>query len=365
MSGAHRATCDDSSAFPSNDVTDYLGLYRLALSASNHATGYYNRNVRAAHGAGSVLIRIPIADADEMDLRVMRESDILHAVTGRVDGVPSLIWSSTEPPFQVHEYVEGRVVDKVWPRGVRLPRQIVPAVMRLLRQLRLVPRQALPPIDRAWPTDGSTVAFGRLLSEATERVYERFRERFRWALAAFSVPPDPLRIVHQRWLGLTSRPFCLVHSDVHRKNIILTPTDVVFIDWELSLWGDPLYDLAVHISKMSYLPDEQERLLRMWRRAMPPEVTAGWAEDLPAYLLHERVKAALVNTFRYLQLFEKGGLTAAEREQLIVKLTTKVGTAHVAWYGTDAGAPDRDTVGAVLVRAAELRGRGRVSRTEG
>jgi thiamine kinase-like enzyme len=60
---------------------------------------------------------------------------------------------------------------------------------------------------------------------------------------------------------LTPRPFRLVHADVHRKNIL---------DGELALLGDPVYDLAVHLHEMGYLPEEERRAV------------AGWAEALPA-----------------------------------------------------------------------------------
>ncbi len=317
--------------------------------------GYYNRNVRATDGDGVVLVRIPIPDAEEMDLRIMPEADILVAIAGHVDGVPRLLFSSTDPPFQIHEYVEGSVVNARWPRGVRLPQQVVPAVVRLLQQLPAVPRHVLPAIHRPWPRDGDTVSFGRALSDATQRVYERFRERYRWALSEFHVPREPLRGVRERWLGMKPRPFSLVHADLHRKNMILTTDEVVFIDWELSLWGDPLYDLAVHISKMGYLDDEREWLIREWLRAMPSAATADWADGLSAYLLHEQVKDALVNCFRYLRLFEEGRLSVDEQEQFVGKLTAKIASAHLAWYGTDVRVPHRDIVRATLRRAARLR----------
>jgi thiamine kinase-like enzyme len=144
-----------------------------------------------------------------------------------------------------------------------------------------------------------------------------------------------------------------VHCDIHRKNMIHTPDRVVFLDWELALWGDPLYDLAVHISKMGYLEDERERVVDEWLRVMPATATAGWTEDLATYLVHEQVKEALVGCIRYVRLFEQGRLTVDEQEQLIGKLTTKLAVAHLAWHGTDARSPARDVVRAALHRAGE------------
>ena len=332
---------------------DALGLYQTALASPWQAMGHYNRNVRATDRGRPVLVRIPIPGADQMDLRLLHEADVLAAVAPHVDAVPRLLHSSHAPAFQVHEYVEGDVVNAVWPRGDRLPARIVPSVVDLLRRLQLVPCEALPAIPARWPADGDTAAFGRALSNTTENVYQRFQRRYWWALREFQVPPDPLRSVRERWPSMSARPFCLVHSDIHRKNMILTADRVVFLDWELALWGDPLYDLAVHVSKMGYLEDERERVVDQWVRAMPPAATAGWCEDLATYLVHEHVKEALVGCIRYVRLFEQGRLTAEEQEQLTVKLTTKMAVAHVAWHGTDARSPGRDVVRAALHRAGE------------
>jgi aminoglycoside phosphotransferase (APT) family kinase protein len=334
-------------------LADPLGLYQTALAAPWQAMGYYNRNVRAMDRGRPVLVRIPIPGADEMDLRLMPEPDVLVAIAPYVDAAPRLLHSSREPLFQVHEYVEGEVVNAVWRRGDRLPTRIVPAVVDLMARLQCVPRQALPPIAGRWPADGDTAAFGAALSTKTEHVHQRFSRRYWWALREFNVPEDPLRSVRERWLSTSQRPFCLVHCDIHRKNMIHTPDRVVFLDWELALWGDPLYDLAVHISKMGYLEDERERVVDEWLRAMPATATAGWTEDLATYLVHEQVKEALVGCIRYVRLFEQGRLTVDEQEQLIGKLTTKLAVAHVAWHGTDARSPARDVVRAALHRAGE------------
>jgi aminoglycoside phosphotransferase (APT) family kinase protein len=333
-------------------LADPLGLYQTALAAPWQAMGYYNRNVRTTDRGRPVLVRIPIPGADEMDLRLLPEPDVLRAIAPYIDAAPRLLHCSSEPLFQAQEYVEGDVVNAVWPRGDRLPARIVPAVVDLLRRLRRVPREALPAIP-GWPADGDTAAFGRALSNLTEGVYQRFRRRYWWALREFQVPADPLRTVRERWLSLSRRPFCLVHCDIHRKNMILAGDRVVFLDWELALWGDPLYDLAVHVNKMGYLPDERERLVDEWSRATPAAAVCGWVEDLATYLVHEQVKDALVGCIRYMRLFEEGRLTVEEREQLVAKLTTKMAIAHVAWHGTDARSPASDVVRAALLHASD------------
>ncbi len=86
----------------------------------------------------------------------------------------------------------------------------------------------------------------------------------------------------------------------------------VILDWELALWGDPLYDLVSHLHKMGYLPDEEERMRRSWAARQPPEVLSGWSEDLNRYLRHERVKSAIVDGVRYFQVLAEPDNHAGE-----------------------------------------------------
>jgi hypothetical protein len=42
-----------------------------------------------------------------------------------------------------------------------------------------------------------------------------------------------------------------------------------FLDWEPAPWGDPVYNLAVHIHKMAYLPEEHGALVSRWLERCP------------------------------------------------------------------------------------------------
>ncbi|MFJ9366440.1 phosphotransferase family protein [Nocardia sp. NPDC101769] len=82
----------------------------------------------------------------------------------------------------------------------------------------------------------------------------------------------PVATIETGWRTLESRPFRLVHADVHRKNMIIRDgQEVVFLDWELALYGDPVYDVAPHLHKMGYQPDEYATFLRLWATAEPEE----------------------------------------------------------------------------------------------
>ncbi|WP_067142517.1 phosphotransferase family protein [Microtetraspora malaysiensis] len=308
-----------------------LDLYNTAIQARNGASGFYNDNIRVDTPSGPVIVRIPIAGADTMDLRIWPEQDVLAALGPQVAHAPRLLHVSQEPQFQVHEFIAGDVLDGIAPRGNRVPPAVLGDVVELFVQLTTVPLDRLPELPPSWPADADTPAFARRLSDVTGRVYDTFREPYQSLFTALGIPEDPLAPVLGRWSELTPRPFALVHADVHRKNMIYRDGHVVFLDWELALWGDPVYELAVHFHKMSYYDDERQAVLDGWVKNMPAGYSQGWEQDLDTYLAHERVKSAIVDTVRYTQLLTGGRLSTAEEDQLIGKLTRKLNAAGEIW----------------------------------
>lgn len=111
--------------------------------------------------------------------------------------------------------------------------------------------------------------------------------------------------------------------------MIVTERGVVFIDWELALFGDPVYDLAAHVHKMAYRPDELSRLLT-GRAAAEPAAADGWRADLDTYLRHERVKSAVVDSLRYAKQIRQG-CPADQASALLSKLVTKLRAARAIW----------------------------------
>ena len=321
-------------------------LFRTAQERRDSATGYYNHNIRVDSAAGLVIVRSPIPDADRMDLKLWPEADILAGLAAHVPQTPRLLHTSIDPTYQVQEYVDGDLLDDVAPRGAALPEHVIPDVVQLFRTLRQVPRDALPPAPGQWPEDGDTPAFAGQLLSVTRQVHERFRQQYAALYRRFKVPEDPLAPAVVVLNRLQPRPFGCVHTDIHRKNMILRDGHCVFLDWELTLWGDPLYDLAVHLHKMGYLPSERRWVLREWAAGMPSADRNAWEEDLAAYLVHEQVKSVIVDTVRYAQ--QVGGSVSAEvRRDLVDKLTVKIANARIHWGVPDP--IDRDEVERVLL----------------
>ncbi|WP_158230511.1 phosphotransferase family protein, partial [Pseudofrankia asymbiotica] len=281
-------------------------LYWLALARTDRSAGFYNHNVRVGTPSGPVVVRIPIPEADTMDLTIWPESEVVRALHPAIPRAPRLLHANVGPAYQIVEWIEGDVLDAIAPRGKRVPEHVIPDVGALFTQLGRVPLDQLPALPADWPGDGDTAAFASRLSAITAGVHARFLAEFGDLFKALGFPADPLEPVLERWSTLCPRPFRLLHTDIHRKNMIVNGGATYFLDWELALWGDPVYDLAVHLHKMAYQPDEEELAGAAWRNAVPPEAAVEWTRDLATYLAHERVKSAVVDTVRYTKLIAAG-----------------------------------------------------------
>ncbi len=318
-------------------------LYREAAAQARSASGYYNHNIKLVTPTGPVIVRIPIPGSDVMDLAIWPEASVLQAIRDLVTHAPRLLYASDQPQFQILEFIDGKLLDTVAPRGVPVPGHLIGDVGEIFSQLCAIPRTRIPPLPADWPANGKTGDFARQLSAITEGVYQRFLPGFGNLFNSLGIPSDPLALVLTRWTTLHPRPFRLVHTDLHRKNMILSRGRTYFLDWELALWGDPIYDLAVHLHKMGYSPSEYEAAKATWLASVPPEAAENWEPDLDTYLTHERVKSAIVDTVRYTKIIVSGHTTSQNEAQLLTKLSGKLQAAQATggtWPGHTAPGPD-------------------------
>jgi aminoglycoside phosphotransferase (APT) family kinase protein len=331
-------------------------LYREAAAQAGPASGYYNHNIKLTTPAGPVIVRIPIPESDVMDLAIWPEPSVLWTIRDLVTHAPRLLYASDHPRFQVLEFIDGELLDKFAPRGVPVPAHVIGDIGEAFSQLGAIPQERIPPLPAGWPADGKTADFARRLSAVTEGVYERFLPEFGELFASLAIPPDPLALVRARWTTLRPRPFRLLHTDLHRKNMILSSGQTYFLDWELALWGDPVYDLAVHLHKMGYSAREYEGAQATWLASVPPEASESWESDLDAYLTHERVKSAIIDTIRYTKIIVGGHASTQSEAELLRKLAGKLQAAHATggnWPGRKF--PDPDDILAVIRNWAHKR----------
>jgi aminoglycoside phosphotransferase (APT) family kinase protein len=281
--------------------TEIGELVRLALDA-DAVSGYHHANHVARHNGRKVVVRVPRSHRDryDVDMRIWPEWEILEVA--RRHGVPCPRVHGVDPATgaQVHEHIDGVAVESGWPRGGPAPAAFIDGAAAALRALRAIGRDALPPLPAGWPDSGDAPGLLRTLAAVTRTVFDAERDRLAWAFSALGLPPDPLAPLEPLPDRLRGRPFTLCHADIHRGNWLLSPDGGgTLVDWELAIYGDPAFDLAVHLHKTGYAPADEARLIERVTDGMAPRDAAALLADARVYRLHEQVKSAIVDVVRY------------------------------------------------------------------
>jgi aminoglycoside phosphotransferase (APT) family kinase protein len=205
--------------------------------------------------------------------------------------------------FSVHEYVPGQALSEICAPGKPVDRFVVDAIVEQMARFTQVPASDLPPLPAGWAADGDSRAFLRARADFAEHeVREANWPDFAPLFAALAVPANALRWFRDRIPQMRSRPFGLLHGDLHRHNLIVRADDgLTIVDWELAMWGDPLHDLAIHLVRMRYPADQRPEVIERWRQAVlrvRPEAAAGLDRDLPTYIAYERAQSLFADTMR-------------------------------------------------------------------
>lgn len=286
-----------------------------AMHCGTKTNGFHNQNFLMPllhdlaeqlghHPNSPVKVRVPIPDALKVVARTWRhESHLLRALQGRVPNVPALLKQSRRS--SLHVYVEGVTLSALCPPGKPVDTLYVTALADLFGTLNDVRRQDLPPLPMRWPKDGDSRGYLRCLARLTDgRVRRPNWSRFGSLFTSLGVPRDAMRIYSAGIPELQSRPYALLHTDLHRDNLVVTgdaARPLFFLDWELASYGDPLHDLATHLVRMRYPEDQWAEVIEAWRSAVSavrPEAVAGLDVDLPLYLGFERAQSVYPDVMR-------------------------------------------------------------------
>ncbi|WP_432139430.1 phosphotransferase family protein [Streptomyces sp. bgisy154] len=290
-------------------------LLGAGLSGGEAVVGHHNRNLILPVGgplarllgleSGQVpaKFRVPLRTVEVVP-RLWPESAVLSAVGERLDDVPRCL--ADFGSWSLHDYVPGRVLAEETPKGpvgdVRLA-----AFADFFARLVSVPADALPTPPADWPRSPDTTAFlCRLARFAEERVHLANRPRFGALFDRVGIPHDAVERFLTTPRALLPRPFCLLHTDVHRGNVVVDRTPLgerlSVVDWELALYGDPLHDLATHLVRMDYDDTERRVLTDLWADSLTAaghaRMTAGLDRDLGAYLDFEYVQSLFPDVMR-------------------------------------------------------------------
>lgn len=319
------------------------GVRKDARRFGKPVRGYHNRNDMRrlegpfAHlaeltGAKEVKLRFPLAGAPEVVMRAWPdEARVLEALEGRLPGVPRFLADCGE--YTVHSYVPGERLAKGSPPGQPVREKHLCGIADLFGLMTRIDASQLPALPRDWPADGDSTAFLRRLVRFTEeRVHQANRDEFGELFDALGIPKDAMPCFEDRIGELEQREFSLLHTDLHRENLIVRPDGrLVAVDWELAMAGDPLHDLATHLCRMRYPdmgpdpgtesgpgtgPDSGQgaELVRRWRAAVPAGASRGMERDLRVYLDFERAQSVYPDIMRAARALESAaGASLARR----------------------------------------------------
>ncbi|MGH4029469.1 phosphotransferase family protein [Actinomycetota bacterium Odt1-20B] len=277
------------------------------------AVGHHNRNyvVPLDWPLALLLGRMPFGtrakfrtplDAVEVVPRIWpSEAEVLRAVTRHLGEVPRCLADFGD--WSIHSYVPGRPLSEEIPHGP-VGEELLRSFARFFARTACVPESELPPLPADWPVSGDTQSFLRWLIDFTElRVHRHNRRRFGALFRAVGVRTDAMTAFAGRLPLLAPRPFCLIHTDVHRANVVVVrPGRTAVIDWELSMFGDPVHELATHLVRMEYDEAEHDRMRDLWAdeltEAGRAELTKGLDTDLPVYLDFEYAQSVFPDIMR-------------------------------------------------------------------
>lgn len=179
-----------------------------------------------------------------------------------------------------------------------------------------------------------TAEFFRAHWRFDQSVYERLLPEMAGTYRALGIPDDPFGGLDRLVAGVAPRPFCLCHSDIHRKNIPIRAAEesLTLLDWELFLVGDPVYDLAVHFHKMRYAPDQEVCFVEVYVAAAPLSLAASAVRaEIDLYLKLERVKSAIIDACRVRRDLQSGKVTGASVTSEAARYACKFDNARAVW----------------------------------
>ncbi len=228
---------------------------------------------------------------------MFRESSVLRAATAAGAAAPRVLYDCED--FQVHAFVPGTIVEEAVPSGTRPPDSIVATVWASQALLDSVGRSELLelPSRRCFARTqyDSSEGFAESLRDWLSRVYVVAPAPAKLAMAEVGISGDPFTST----IGLhdVNRPLRLCHGDLSRGNCMIHRGRVTILDWELSLWGDPAWDIASFFHRFGLTREQEEHILSQGA----PVPSDNLRVDVEAYRKLEVDRSLVIDCVRLVQ----------------------------------------------------------------
>jgi hypothetical protein len=332
--------------------------------------GFHNRNYEvvlptglakrlALNDDGPVKLRVPQKQRYKFDAAMWPESATLGSLglaqwVGTAT-VPALIAHSTT--CALHTFAPGEPLAGRW-KYSKARRGSISSLGPVFAQLVQTPIETLPTSRlHGWPRDGDSTGFLlRQVRYTEEEVAPSVTRTYGALLKALNFPADAMARFARKVPELTSRPFVLLHGDLHPGNIILGPDGTMhLVDWELAMVGDPLHELAMHLERSSYRrQNERLHCIEVWRRsvaAVRPQAVRGLEADLPWYIGYQRVRSVYTDLVRTVESLN--GLSGAERSGMplhrVARDLVRIASRGLPWVGVSSQ-PDLKAITQALMQ---------------
>lgn len=264
-----------------------------------------DRRLMGCEEGETITVRERIRTALPVVIRTWQdEAEILAAIHGVLPHVPRCLAQYGD--VSILSYVQGVPLSSICPNGKPVASHLIQALAGLLADMTQVRRKDLPPLPQSWPRSSrDSRAFLRTLAiTADEQVRRHNWGRFGGLFATLGIPEDALVRFAERVPSMISRPFSLLHTDLHRDNVIVSyhgDPPLICVDWELASYGDPLHDLATHLVRMQYPDHQWWEVVEAWRTGMGQrrsKAVHGLERDLKHYVAFEKAQSVYPDVMR-------------------------------------------------------------------
>ncbi|RVU17076.1 aminoglycoside phosphotransferase family protein [Streptomyces antnestii] len=232
------------------------------------------------------------------------EEPLLRALKGRVSRIPEVVEVEGTP---LQRFIEGSTLGSLHEQGRPAPADISGQLGAVFHEMAVVRPESLSIArnctkeDQA-PEGDSAEFLERLIRFTEKQVYQKNQERFGGLFTSLGLDGEAFTRLRKHVLGMVERPFCLLHADLHRENLIVDPAARLWvIDWELAMFGDPLYDLATHLYLMRYPQEQVQEVVDAWRDSVEDVrkgSSRGWEKDLPLLIDYKSAQSVYTDVIR-------------------------------------------------------------------
>ncbi|MEU4240006.1 phosphotransferase [Actinoplanes sp. NPDC026619] len=282
----------------------WRSLYEESCVSGTKLSGIYHDNYVVQHDGVRYVLRLPrpMPPSYDVEPRMFGEAAILEALPFGLP-VPRLVHQSDEPDFLVTSWCPGERLDTIRPPDTPAPASLASTVATVFTRL-----YDMDPADLGEPLPVSPWAataidgdfFGGLLSWL-DRIYQGADAAEQAFLSAVGLPDQPFSPALHVIRGDDRRPR-LCHGDLQRTNILARGDELSLIDWELAIWADPLWDVASHVHRAGFPPEQEKQVLSALLATIPEwtDGETGW-EDYQVYLRVERFRSLVLDALRHLR----------------------------------------------------------------